>query len=144
MNSKCCICEALNHLRSQTVGAEVRQRVRALHALHRSAYMGERRAYYERHTEASENPHTIWSFIIDGMQQAHINLPHLANNQLMAHSVGQKLVGILRHGVVKEMSFYRLMEHIKGGVNANFQASLLELERLSCMIWCHHLTILLI
>ena len=134
MDSKCRTCEMLNLLRSTTVGGDVRRNVRSLHALHKSAYMGERLAYYGRRQFASNHPELCWSIIIDGMQQSHSVIPHLANNQAPSSAIKFKLVGALTHCKPKQqMSFYRMARHIKGGVNPNLHAFLLELERLHSM-----------
>ena len=56
-------------LRRSVLSQEARAALKAMHAAHRSAYMGERKAYYVRRNLARDNPTKCWSFIIDGMQQ---------------------------------------------------------------------------
>lgn len=92
-----------------------------LHGLHRSMYMGERMAYYERRAEVSEmcllwlmiikcvkavaDPDNVLSMILDGMAQNHSVLPWLGNLKTLDKHIQQHIIGVLTHG--QDVKLYR-------------------------------------
>lgn len=73
---KCDTCAILCGLRQRFDDRERKEMVSHLHAFHRRTYMSQRYCYYRRRAHAVSNPTKVWSFIVDGMQQDHCNLPH--------------------------------------------------------------------
>lgn len=54
-------------------------------------------SYKKRVKKAKENPDTILSFIVDGMDQSKCNIPHLKDIGF-ANAMTQHLTGSLMHG----------------------------------------------
>lgn len=69
---KCDPCAKFTGLRRGCTTKDEKNAVAILHMLHRCTYMGERHAYYLRQMHSMENSRTVWSFIMDGMQQVSI------------------------------------------------------------------------
>jgi hypothetical protein len=92
------VCAQLSNERRQYKDAVRRQRFTEYHALHRSTYMGERRAYYHRQQQAIDRPNEYMSIICDGMQQSHTQLPWLANQKQFSATLKHALqVSVFMH-----------------------------------------------
>ena len=84
------------------------------YAAHRSYYMQERVLYGLRRQEAGqiENRHEVLSMIMDGMQQAHSEIPWFGNRMQANHKIKQHLQGVTLHHHRKYM--YRDFNFFKG------------------------------
>ena len=126
---KCCTCYDLSRLRIKANSSEEKREIGNLHQLHKTAYMGERLAYYMRRAEARQDNKRVWSFIIDGMQQAHSQIPYLGILKHFPDPLKLKLVGVLQHCPNPTMTFQFCYNNVESGVNLNIYCLLLELER---------------
>ena len=98
VTGKCQCCADLSTLRRTHKSQMDREYVTTMHALHRSAYMGERAAYAERRHKAIMQKSSFMSCISDGMAQNHCILPHFGNqNSWGTDSLPQHLQGVLNH-----------------------------------------------
>lgn len=66
----------LSHARRTFRDRSSREKITLMHALHRTAYMGERRKYAIRKAMSFNLPSEYCSIISDGMAQNHCVLPH--------------------------------------------------------------------
>lgn len=95
VSGKCDTCAHLSHVRKECNDIKRKQEVTYLHALHRSAYMGERLTYSIRRQEAKQFPKQFLSLIADGMAQSHCVLPHLGNITVFPKPLPQHLQGTI-------------------------------------------------
>lgn len=126
VSGKCHTCFVLSNMRRSFRDKAGRAEISHLHALHRAAYMNERRAYYDNRLRATLNPHSYVSTIADGMAQHHSQLPWLGNVSATGH-IKQHLQGVRMHG--DNTTIYRTFNNIKGGSNLAAHSWLLSLER---------------
>ena len=98
VTGKCRDCAELSMLRSSFRDSKRRLETTRLHAFHRMTYMGERRSYYQRQTDALDNPSAFCSIITDGMAQSHTMLPWEKNLNSNSHTIEQHLQGVIQHG----------------------------------------------
>jgi hypothetical protein len=78
-------------------------------------FMGERVHYASRKLEAREHPDEVLSFVADGMQQTHCELPYMKNMYSGFPKIKQHLQGITTHG--KRTRIYRSYNNITNGAN---------------------------
>lgn len=98
-----------------------------MHALHRTAYMGERREYSLRKMNALSMPSDYLSIIGDGMAQNHCELPHLGNTcSFGTEKLTQHFQGCLNHG--RDFSIYRTFHNVVHDANAQIHCFLMSLE----------------
>ena len=83
--------------------------------LHRAHIRAEKLVYYSHRRLAEQFPYLYMSIIIDGMQQRHSLLPHLANQKEVQEAVQQHIQGAKQHGFAK--TFYRTFPHVRSGGN---------------------------
>lgn len=123
-------CFKLTELRRQRKDSTGRSLATALHAFHRSMYMGEKAAYYSRALQAKNDPNNYISLISDGMAQNHTKLPWLANLKDFSSSIPQHLQGIIDHGT--EFVIYRTFHNVAIDSNLALHCMLLQLEMKLC------------
>jgi hypothetical protein len=75
----CEFCADINDMKGKSTNKYAKARLNGLFGLHKSTFMGEKQCYYHRIRLAKNYPEEYASFILDGMQQAHSNLPWLAH-----------------------------------------------------------------
>jgi hypothetical protein len=124
---KCDTCAKLTSARRGSRSKEEKTAIAILHMLHRVTYMAERHAYYLRQIYAMENSKTVWSFIFDGMQQDHCNLPHRGNAKEFSDRLPQHIQGVLTH--CREIVLCRTFHNYGGPANLTVHSFLLALER---------------
>jgi hypothetical protein len=100
--------------------------VTELHGMHRTMYIGEKHAYYERAQEAVQMPGSAMSLISDGMCQNHSKCPWLGNLKDFPACITQHLQGVLEHG--REMTIYRTFNNVASDSNLAIHCFLLQLE----------------
>ena len=147
VTGKCMTCALVSGLRWACMDHKRRAMLSELHALHRSMYMNERLAYYDRIHEALSNPSEVmscisgglicannWMFrliscltcLSDGMAQNHCALPHLANQKDFSDKLPQHLQGVLEHGQL--LKIYRTFHTVSNGANLQIYVLLCKLE----------------
>jgi hypothetical protein len=104
-----------------------RKEISFLYLGHKSMYMGERLLYAQRIDEAvsHSNEGRFLSLVMDGMQQAHSELPWFANTLTANDKLKQHLQGVTTHG--KRSRIYRTFDNFKGGANLAIHTFLLAL-----------------
>lgn len=123
---KCELCLKVSMLRKSSQDAERRMNATQLHALHKSMYMAERKAYYDRMYQAKSFPQEFVGLISDGMAQNHCRLPHLANQVEFSSPLPQHLQGIIDSG--KEFVVYRSFHTVHLTCDPAIYTLLLQLE----------------
>jgi hypothetical protein len=127
VGGKCGTCAHLSDVRRKCNDLKRKQEITYLHAMHRSAYMGERLTYNERRQEARQFTKNCLSMISDGMQQAHCILPYMGNlDSFGADSLPQHLQGVLVHG--RGLFMHRTFHTCKNTSNLQMHSILLSLE----------------
>jgi hypothetical protein len=127
-----------------------------LHAMHRSMYVAERQAYYDRAMRAVTMPSLYMSLILDGklrvaciferlvlwflivcvrmtnigMQQSHSELPHRGTSQPLNDSVIQHIQGVIEHG--RAFTIYRSFANVRHDRNLLIHCLLMQLEDRLC------------
>ena len=127
VTGKCKVCALLSGVRSKFKHPSLKKMATELHELHRSFYMAERQAYYEKKREALENPDEVMSVILDGMAQSHTCLPHYAN-QYSTVTLQQKLQGVIDHGR-ETFDIYLAQHSCPGGINLALHTFFLTLGK---------------
>lgn len=96
---KCEVCYEIDTARRSTSDSYVQEALRQCHHMHRGGmFMQERRSYKDRVRYAEENPDTVFSCIIDIMDQSHSRIPYLGTQNALANSLKQMIQGVLTHG----------------------------------------------
>lgn len=126
VTGKCMNCFKLSELRRTRKDAYGRRLATLLHAYHKSMYMGEKSAYYDRAKQAENDPENFVSLISDGMAQNHTKLPWLANLKEFSLNIPQHLQGIIDHG--REFVVYRTFHNVLVDANLAIHCMLLQLE----------------
>ena len=126
VNGKCEICALIFDREEHFRTKEDVDYLRFLKAIHRHSVMKCRHHYYANKRLARDYPSIYMSLILDGMQQAHCNLPHRANNKVYDKEVIQHIQGVRHHGFWD--SFYRTFPHISGGGNLAVDVLLREIK----------------
>ena len=124
--AKCDTCAVLSHARRSFRDAESRAHITKMHALHRIAYMGERKWYHHRSMDAINDPANKASLISDGMAQHHCSLPHRGQKSDFQPKLRQHFQGIINHG--RGFRIYRTFHNVQLNANAQLHCLLLELE----------------
>jgi hypothetical protein len=107
VSGKCEHCASINAGRRAAKSAMEIAAFRKLHILHKSGhFMLERLSYHKRRAE-SENDDTIFSGIIDIMDNNHCQCPYEANKNSFSNAIHQGICGFLRHGQEKGFTIYR-------------------------------------
>lgn len=127
VTGKCMTCFKLTELRRQRKDRVGRSLATLLHAFHRSMYMGEKAAYYDRALQAKNDSFNYVSLITDGMAQNHTRLPWLANLKDFSFAIPQHLQGVIDHGT--EFVVYRTFHNIAVDSNLAIHCILLQLEQ---------------
>ena len=126
VSGKCDTCMKLSKLRRTFHDDQRREYITMMHALHRSAYMGERMTYAVRRERAIAEPSKYLSLISDGMAQNHCQLPYLANKDTWNEYFPQHLQGVLMHG--RSMRMYRTFHTVNNCSSLQLHSFLLALE----------------
>ena len=93
-----------------------RDEIRAKRREHLENQYAERRVYYDHREKAVKRPDKYMSMIIDGMDQAKLDMPHFARaSKGNSNPLGNSLVGVLIHGV--EFKQFVVSHAMKGGAN---------------------------
>jgi hypothetical protein len=122
---KCNTCAILSDLRKTLKDQSSREYIKQVHAFHRSTYMGERLAYYDRRTQGEMMQKQYLSMICDGMAQHHCLLPWSANlTQLKC--LPHHIQGVMLHG--RRIFMYRTFHNIGNGANLQIHTLLKSLE----------------
>jgi hypothetical protein len=96
---KCEVCYEIDTASRSTSDKAVQEALRQCHHMHRGGmFMQERRRYKDRVRHAEENPDTVFSCIIDIMDQSHTRVPYLGSQDALNHPLKQMLQGVLVHG----------------------------------------------
>jgi hypothetical protein len=130
VTGKCKTCAFLSIARRKYRGRQHRSYITWLHALHRTAYMGERMAYAERIIQACQlrtGDQGFLSINTDGMAQNHCKLPWLGNLAGFADPLPQHIQGVLIHS--KGQMMYRTYHNIANSVNLQIHTLLMSLQR---------------
>jgi hypothetical protein len=122
----CIICNTCATLLICTCSFSDRRRITRLHALHRTAYMGERTEYASRRLKAYTDRSQYLSVIGDGMAQSHCILPLLGNLQSFSKPLDQHLQGLLFHN--RELHIYRTFHNIQNCSSLAIHCFLLSIE----------------
>lgn len=122
---KCQVCSSLSLMRSTFRDRARREMITRLHALHRTAYMGEKVEYYGHRKLAIDEPSKYMCLMADGMAQNHTSLPWDKNLITCNEEIPQHLQGVINHG--RRCSIYRSFGNFKGGSNLGIHCTLLEL-----------------
>lgn len=125
--AKCQTCALLSHARRTFRDAASRSHITAMHALHRVAYMGERKCYHKNAMDAINDPVHKMCIISDGMAQHHCFLPHQGQKNDFQPKLKQHFQGIINHG--RGFNVYRTFHNIQLNANAQLHCLLLELEQ---------------
>lgn len=96
-------------------------------AYHKFTYMGERQAYYDRQQLALSNPQLYSSYILDGMQQTHSEIPYRGNKHQLTDPLNVKLQAVLEHG--QFLTVFRSFGNMHGYGNLPMHCFLMQLER---------------
>ena len=128
VSGKCDTCMKLSKLRRTFHDDRRREYITMMHALHRSAYMGERMTYGTRRDRAIAEPSKYLSVISDGMAQNHCQLPHLGNQDTWTELFPQHLQGMLMHG--RGMRMYRTFHTVNNCSSLQLHSFLLMLEEI--------------
>jgi hypothetical protein len=107
VSGKCNTCAFLSEMRRSFADPRRRQLITLFHALHRTTYMQERLAYYDRKFNAINFPDSYLSCIIDGMAQNHSMLPWCGNLKEFNPHIKQYIIGALLHG--RNLTAYRYL-----------------------------------
>ncbi len=127
VSGKCNNCATLTVLRQKFTTREHRRGIAKLHALHRTTYMGERKAYYQRCAKAEREPDKYMSIIVDGMAQNHTNLPYLANRKEFSPCLDMHLEGVIEHG--QSFTMYRTFNNVAADSNLTIHIILKQIEK---------------
>ncbi len=127
VSGKCNHCATLTVLRQKFSSREHRRGISQLHALHRTTYMGERKAYYQRCAKAEREPDKYMSIIVDGMAQNHTNLPYLANRKEFDPCLDMHLEGVIEHG--QSFTMYRTFNNVNADGNLTIHIILKQIEK---------------
>jgi hypothetical protein len=105
---KCWLFSEIDSLRRGSGDSSVLEALQQLHLLHRGGFiMPERSSYKSRKVKATENTDTIFSCILDGMDQSHSQIPHLGTQDSFGDPLKQHIQGVLVHGKGKySLSYY--------------------------------------
>jgi hypothetical protein len=122
---KCNTCAILSDLRKTLKDQSSREYIKQVHAFHRSTYMGERLAYYDRRTQGEMMQKQYLSMICDGMAQHHCLLPWSANLTQLK-SLPHHIQGVMLHG--RRIFMYRTFHNIGNGANLQIHTLLKSLE----------------
>lgn len=107
VTGKCKHCGYINAGRRTAKSSEEIAAFRKLHILHKSGlFMMERLSYHKRRAEA-EADDTIFSGIIDVMDNNHCQCPYEANQHTFPKAIHQLICGFLQHGKEKTFTVYR-------------------------------------
>jgi hypothetical protein len=107
VTGKCNTCAILSEMRRSFSDPRRRQLITLFHSLHRTTYMQERLAYYDRKLDAINFPDSYVSCIIDGMAQNHSMLPWCGNLKEFDPHIKQYIIGALLHG--RSLTAYRYL-----------------------------------
>jgi len=122
---KCNVCAVLSDLRTTFKDQKNREYLKHLHFLHRSTYMGERLAYYNRRMLGEQMQEEYLSVISDGMAQHHCQLPWSANLNSL-RTLPHHIQGVLMHG--RKLNMYRTFHNVGNGANLMIHTLLSSLE----------------
>lgn len=107
VTGKCKHCGYINAGRRTAKSPEEIAAFRKLHILHKSGlFMMERLSYHQRRAEA-EADDTVFSGIIDIMDNNHCQCPYEANQHSFPQAIHQLICGFLQHGKKKKITVYR-------------------------------------
>lgn len=137
---KCDTCFEINARRSAAKSGVVREALKDCHAMHRAGFFMPERLrlafyclcsdcvlfifnllcvlfirYQEKVCRAMDNPGKVMSLILDGMDQAHSRVPHMANISSFGHPLRQHVQGVLVHG--EGVTFYRTFNNVAKGAD---------------------------
>jgi hypothetical protein len=130
VTGKCWVCFHINDGRRRCRDQANQKALKQLHQLHRGGlYMLERSTYKARARFAVANSDRVCSLIIDGMDQQHCLLPHMANQTSLSEALHQHLTGVIMHGF--EAVLYRTFGNVNKGANLTIYCILAQLERWS-------------
>ena len=107
VTGKCRNCGYINGGRRTAKSPAEIAAFRKLHILHKSGlFMMERLTYHLRRAEA-EIDDTVFSGIIDVMDNTHCQCPYEANQNTFPNAINQLICGFLQHSKEKQFTIYR-------------------------------------
>lgn len=128
VTGKCWVCFHINDGRRRCKDQASKKALKQLHQLHRGGlFMLERNTYKARAKFATANSDRIMSLIIDGMDQQHCLIPHMANQTSLSEALHQHLTGVIMHG--REAVLYRTFGNVSKGANLTIYCILCQLEK---------------
>ena len=126
-------CSACHEFKCELVRAHTdkeRDEIRLKRRKHLENQYEERQAYYKHRQKAIKRPDKYMSMIIDGMDQAKLDMPHFSRaSKGNSNPLGNSLLGVLIHGV--EFKQFVVSHAMKGGANEMatvFITALIELQ----------------
>ena len=107
-NFKCELLKSRNPLEREEIKAKRKEHLEQQYA--------EREKYYKHREKAMKKPEKYMSMIIDGMDQAKLDIPHFARaTKGNSTPLGNSIIGVLVHGV--EFKQFVVSHSMKGGAN---------------------------
>ena len=114
--ARCAQCHAFKCELMRAHSGRERDEIRMKRKQHLENQYAERQAYYDKREKAMKRPDKYMSMIIDGMDQAKLDMPHFARaSKGNAKPLGNSLIGVLVHGV--EFKQFLVSHAMKGGGN---------------------------
>lgn len=103
---------------------DVTEKLRQRKKLHMEMVHAERREYQKKCDSASLYPQRYCSLIVDGADRSSFGLPHFLHNTKATtrHSLKGKVMGVLQHAAVKNLSLYTMTEEFETGANHVIEA----------------------
>ena len=93
-----------------------REEIRVKRRQHQTNQYQERQSYYHHRTKARKHPDKYMSLIVDGMDQAKLEMPHFTRaSKSNSNTLGNSIVGVLVHGYGFKQ--YVVSHAMKGGAN---------------------------
>lgn len=125
---KCDTCYYIDQkVRGGKCNRSTREALRQCHHIHRGGmFMLERTEYKKRVAKAKANRTTIFSCIMDGMDQSHSQCPWLGTQNSFKKPLKQHIQGILTHGF--GVTLYRTFNNVMKGADLTIHTFLLALE----------------
>ena len=114
--ARCSACHAFKCELMRAHTPRERNEIRRKRKEHLEHQYDERQVYYNHREKALKHPEKYMSIIIDGMDQAKLDMPHFARaTKGNSNPLGNSLVGVLIHGV--EFKQFVVSHAMKGGAN---------------------------
>ncbi|KXJ18305.1 hypothetical protein AC249_AIPGENE23463 [Exaiptasia diaphana] len=110
--TKCGVCTLLKHSLRNTQDVKEREKLSDKRKVHLEQQCAERNHYYANRLKAELEPEKYLSLIVDGMDQAKTNLPHVTtiSKTEQSHYLKSHVTGAISHGHRRVFSFVDLLQ----------------------------------